>query len=264
MRRGYFFFLKLLLIVLFLSGALKLLDLLPLEKTPAFLTDKIAALQRIENRAENWLADFAETLRLTAVKRERDRQYDTLYRKQRAAETLLQAAIYDNKRLREALRFQRGYSGGLVPAEITGRSADQWFRFALAGKGAKDGVRAGQAVISEQGLVGYAETAGADSARVILITDPLVNVSCVNERTGGIYVLTGKDHERLELKYATRHSDIQEGDSLLTSGYSYRYKRGLPVGVVTSVELAANNLVKKVVVAPYADLSNLDIVFFVQ
>ncbi|MDR1452685.1 MAG: rod shape-determining protein MreC [Candidatus Margulisbacteria bacterium] len=264
MRGWWFFLLKIFLLILFLGGALKLLTFLPLEKAPALLTDKIAALQKIEKRAENWLADFAETLRLVTVQRGRDRRYEILYRKQLAAETLLQAAAYDNKRLREALRFQRGYSGGLVPAEITGRSADQWFRFALADKGAKSGVRAGQAVIAEKGLVGYAETIGADSARVILITDPLVNVSCVNERTGGIYVLAGQDHNRLELKYATQHSDIQEGDRLLTSGHSYRYKRGLPIGVVTRVELAANNLVKKVSVAPYVDLSSLDIVFFVQ
>ncbi|MDR1114520.1 MAG: rod shape-determining protein MreC [Candidatus Margulisbacteria bacterium] len=264
MRRGYFFLLKLLILIVCLGGALKLLAFLPLEKAPLFLTDKIAALQKMEKGVENWLADFAETFRLVAVRRGRDRQYEILYRQQRAAETLLQAAAYENNRLRAALRFQRGYSGYLTPAEITGRSADQWFRFVLAGQGAKAGVRAGQAVIAEQGLVGYAEAAGADSARVILITDPLVNVSCVNERTGAIYVLAGKDHNRLELKYATQHSDIQEGDRLLTSGYSYRYKKGLPVGVVTRVELAANNLTKKVVVTPCVDLSRLDIIFFVR
>jgi rod shape-determining protein MreC len=264
MRRGYFFLLKLLLIIVFLSAVLKLLAFLPLERAPLFLTDKIAALQKLEKSAENWLADFAETFRLVAVRRERDRQYEILYHRQRAAETLLQAAAYENNRLRDALRFQRSYSGNLIPAEITGRSADQWFRFVLVGQGTKAGVRAGQAVIAEQGLIGYAETAGADSARVILLTDPLVNVSCVNERTGAIYVLTGLDHNRLELKYATQHSDIQEGDRMLTSGYSYRYKKGLPVGVVTRVELAANNLTKKVVVTPYADLSSLDIVFFVR
>ncbi|MDR2430801.1 MAG: hypothetical protein LBD99_00870 [Candidatus Margulisbacteria bacterium] len=37
----------------------------------------------------------------------------------------------------------------------------------------------------------------------------------------------------------------------------------MPVGVVARVELAANNLIKKVVVVPCADLSALDIVFFV-
>jgi len=79
-----------------------------------------------------------------------------------------------------------------------------------------------------------------------------------------MYVLTGKGLNRLDLKYATLHSDIRIGDKLLTSGYSYRYRKGIPVGVVTAVHLPRNSLSKKVTVKPSSDLSGLDIIFFVR
>ncbi|GBR76072.1 rod shape-determining protein MreC, partial [Candidatus Termititenax persephonae] len=175
-----------------------------------------------------------------------------------------QALVHENNRLRAALYFQRGYAGGLIPAEVVGRSADHWHRFVTAAKGTRSGVAAYMAVIDAQGLVGYVSEVGRDSARIMLLTDPLVNVSCANERTGDIYIVSGQGNGGLELKYATLHSDIREGDRLLTSGYSYRYKKGLPVGVVAQVDHGQKKLAKRVSLKPIADIAGLDIVFFVK
>ncbi|GBR77530.1 rod shape-determining protein MreC [Candidatus Termititenax dinenymphae] len=264
MRRGYFFLLKLLGTIVLAAVLLKAITFLPASKLSGSLADSVVFLQKTETNAEHWLGDFVETFRLVTLKRERNRQYEMLYKKQAAENALLQALTYDNNQLRDALRFQRNYAGSLIPAEIVGRSGDHWFRFVTADKGSRNGVRSAMIAVDTQGLVGYVAEAGQDSARVVLLTDPLVNISCVNERTGGIYVLTGKDSERLELKYATLHSDIREGDRLLTSGHSYRYKRGIPVGVVTGVDRGQSNLAKKVTVKPIADVSGLDIIFFVR
>ena len=264
MRKVWVIFLKLLLTIAVLGVSLKLLTYVPVKNVPGFLEDGVVYLQRVERNIEEWLVNFAETFQLVAVKRERDRRYEKLYKQQAAESALLQAMAHENKLLREALRFQRGYAGGLISAEVVGRSADHWFRFVTVSKGSRSGVSAYMAAIDAQGLAGYVSEAGQDSARIILITDPLVNISCVNERTGEIYIVTGKDNGNLELKYATLHSDIREGDRLLTSGYSYRYKRGLPVGVITRVDQGQKNLAKRVSVKPLANISGLDIVFFIR
>jgi len=228
------------------------------------MTDSVVFLQNTERAAESWLADLGEALQLVTVKRTRDRQYEILYKQQKAENVILLALIYENDQLRSALRFQQNYAGNLIPAEVVGRSADHWFRFVTVAKGARSGVKTDMAVIDAQGLAGYVSEAGQNSARVMLLTDPLVNVSCVNERTGDIYIVTGKDNAGLELKYATVHSDIREGDRLLTSGYSYRYKKGLPVGVITRIDQGQKSLAKRVSVKPLANISGLDIVFFVR
>ncbi|MDR1997393.1 MAG: rod shape-determining protein MreC, partial [Candidatus Margulisbacteria bacterium] len=137
-------------------------------------------------------------------------------------------------------------------------------RFVTAGKGAADGLRPEMIAVDAGGLVGSVYAAGRHSAQVLLITDPLSSVSVVNERTGEIYVLTGQDFDRLDLQYATVHSDLRVGDRLLTSGYSYRYPKGLPVGTVTAVRLPPNSLTKKAVVKPAADLAGLDIIFLLR
>ncbi|GBR72272.1 rod shape-determining protein MreC [Candidatus Termititenax spirochaetophilus] len=267
MQRGHFPLLKILrvlIIVVLLGAAVKFGGGFILERLPASIADKFVYLQEFERNTELWFGDFAEAIHLVALKRERDRNYEVLYRQQNAETSLLYALTYENNRLRNAMRFQRGYSGRLIPAEVTGRGADNWFRFVTVNKGSKDGIKKNMIAIDAQGLVGYIHEEGKISAKVMLITDPLVNVSCINERNGEIYVLVGKDNDRLELKYATLHSDIREGDRLLTSGYSYQYKKGLLVGVVSNVSLPKNNLSKKVTVRPAANLSGLDVIFFVQ
>ena len=126
------------------------------------------------------------------------------------------------------------------------------------------GLRQSMTAVDPDGLVGYVYELGNNSAKIILLTDPLVSISCVNERTGDIYVLTGSTAGRLEIQYATLHSDIAVGDKLLTSGYSYRFRKGIPVATVVSVTLPKNSLAKKATAKPLANITGLDILFLIR
>lgn len=264
MRKYLIYLGQLLLIGLIVFILAKSLSLIPAEKLPVYISDQVVRLQSWERAGQDWLADFWETFQLVSAGRRQDREYETLYRQKPTESTLLSALTYENTRLANALQFQRSYGRTIIPAEIVGRSADQWFRFVTVAKGSADGLRTDMLAMDPSGLVGSVYTVGETSARVRLITDPLSNVSVINERNAEIYILTGKDLNRLDLKYATLHSDVQIGDKLLTSGYSYRYRKGIPVGVVTAVHLPKNSLAKKVTVKPSADLAGLDIIFFVR
>jgi len=264
MRKFLVYIGQLVLIVLILYGLARLLAVLPAEKFPLYVSDQVVRLQAWERDVQSWFADFGEALQLVAVGRRKDREYETLYRQKLAENVLVNALTYENTRLAAALQFQRNYGRAVIPAEIVGRSGDQWFSFVTVAKGTADGLRADMVAVDAAGLVGSVYTVGQNSAKVRLLTDPLSSVSVVNERNGEMYVLTGKGLNRLDLKYATLHSDIRIGDKLLTSGYSYRYRKGIPVGVVTAVHLPRNSLSKKVTVKPSADLSGLDIIFFVR
>ncbi|MDR2432024.1 MAG: rod shape-determining protein MreC [Candidatus Margulisbacteria bacterium] len=264
MHRGYFYFLRLAGALALLAALLKLLAFLPASRLAPAAADKIIYLQKLERNIERTLAGIKDTFWLLAAKREQDRQYEILCRQNLTERSLLSAARSENDRLRDALKFQRNSTSRLIPAEVVGRSGDQWFRFVTVAKGADDGVQPAMAAVDEHGLVGSVHSAGRRSARILLLSDPLVNVSVVSERTGEVYVLTGRNSNRLDLKYATVHSDIQVGDRLLTSGHSYTYRPGLPVGTVTAVRLPKNSLTKKATVKPAARLAGLDIIFLLR
>ena len=264
MRRGYFYFLRLAVILALLYGVVKLSGLIPTDRLSPFVTDKIAALQKAEQFI--WLSgqDFAAAFQYVASQRRQDKEQKILDEKQLTEKSLAEALIYENNRLRNMLSFSRNYSGVAIPAEVVGRSGDQWFRFVTVDKGSAAGLRQSMTAVDPDGLVGYVYELGNNSAKIILLTDPLVSISCVNERTGDIYVLTGSTAGRLEIQYATLHSDIAVGDKLLTSGYSYRFRKGIPVATVVSVTLPKNSLAKKATAKPLANITGLDILFLIR
>jgi len=119
-------------------------------------------------------------------------------------------------------------------------------------------------VINEQGLVGYAYTVFPESTKVVLLTDPLTQISCINQRSGEIGILNGQLNKPLQLNYIGNNSDVQEGDLLLTSGHSLRFRKALPVAKITKAVVVRNNYYKNVTAEPLVDLTKLDIVFFIK
>jgi rod shape-determining protein MreC len=245
-----------------LLAILKGLSMIPTHSVHPFLADGLMRVQMVERSMENFSANVRDTF--TAVSRRRDIQKEKIIesKTEQAAALLDSAIIAENNLLREKLKFQQQYAKTIIPAAVIARGIDNWFNFITVNKGSADGIRPEMVVINEAGLVGYAAEVFPHSSRVIVILDPQVHLSCMNERTKEIYVLKGAVLHPLEVKYATIHSDIRSGDVLVTSGYSYRYKKGIPVGIVEEVNQPKNKLFKVVDVRPVVNFSKLDIVFF--
>jgi len=264
MQKWHLYLLRVVGILIILFGGIKLSEFIPTERLSPFMADQIAVLQNFSKSIQQGAQDFVETFQQVAWQRQQDREQEIAAEKQHTEKVLYEALVHENNRLRRMLNFTRAYSGTIIPVEVMGRSGDNWFRFVTVDKGSDDGVRQSMIAIDTIGLVGYVQELADKSAKIVLLTDPLVNISCVNERTGEIYVLTGGTAGRLEILYATLHSDIKVGDKLLTSGHSRRFKKGVPAAEVVSVTLPKNSLTKKVIAKPLADITGLDILFLVR
>jgi rod shape-determining protein MreC len=73
-------------------------------------------------------------------------------------------------------------------------------------------------------------------SEVTLISDKDQAVPVQVVRNGLRAVLFGYDSETLELRFLAANADVQNGDSLVTSGLDGVFLPGLPVGTVTRVE----------------------------
>lgn len=255
--------LQILLILGLIFGLLKGISLLPVERLPVFLTERVITVQSWVKNIEASGSTLAETFSLLALKREKDRQYEILYNQLLTQKTLQDGLELENTYLKRALGFKQAYTNTLIPAEVISRSPSQWTSFIEVSKGSLSGIRENMAFINEAGLIGIAFEVRENSTKVLLISDPRIRISCMNQRTGEILVLAGMLLQPMDMKYVTIHSDIQPGDILVTSGYSYRFRKGIPVGYVNSIKAEKNSLLKQVRVLPTAKLNNLDIGFFV-
>jgi rod shape-determining protein MreC len=112
----------------------------------------------------------------------------------------------------------------------------------VVNKGSRYGIEVGQAVVDGNGVVGQVLRVTANSADVVMITDPSHAIPVQVNRNGLRTIAMGTGQtDRLELPYLSGNADIQPGDLLVTSGLGGVFPAGYPVArvVAASPEAAA-------------------------
>lgn len=102
----------------------------------------------------------------------------------------------------------------------------------LLDAGASKGIRVGNPVINEQGLVGRIAGTSGGVSRMLLVTDVASRIPVLIDRTDARAVLTGDGSGNPRLEYNVQGAGaIQAGDRVLTSGDGGGLPRGVPIGV---------------------------------
>ena len=141
-----------------------------------------------------------------------------------------------------------------IAARVVSDARGPFSNARLADAGADAGVKAGDPVMSEHGLVGRVVGVSKDASRVLLLTDVESRVPVLIDRNNARSILTGDGGPSPRLEYLRGQDPVHEGDLILTSGDGGVYPRGLPVGV------AAKDLRGVWRVRLYADREAIDYV----
>jgi rod shape-determining protein MreC len=152
----------------------------------------------------------------------------------------------------------------LVPCEIVGRSTDSFQNGLLLDCGAADSLVQDLPVTAYAGLVGRLRRVSGDRALVETLASPDLAVSTVDQRSGVVGILRWSHGNRFTLDRVDAVEDVLVGDPLVTSGLGGLYPRGIPVGVVTHVEISLDGLFKEVEVRPHVDFAGLRDVFIIR
>ncbi len=97
--------------------------------------------------------------------------------------------------------------------------------------GSAKGVRIGNPVVTEHGLVGRITGVTGGVSRVVLLTDVASRTPVMIERTDARAMLTGDGGDSPRLEFIRGSGSIQAGDRILSSGDGGGLPRGLPIGV---------------------------------
>ena len=159
----------------------------------------------------------------------------------------------ENARLRALLGVEGRFSGAATSAEVLYSGRDPFTQKLFVDKGESAGVRAGQAVIDEAGVVGQVTRVFPSMAEVTLVTDKDHAVPVKVERSGVRSVMYGSGSGRLpELRFLSPNAEVQAGDRLVTSGIDGTYPAGLAVAEVVSVERETGQIFARVLCKPLA------------
>lgn len=171
----------------------------------------------------------------------------------------------ENERLRGLLGFKEQTKMTLTAAQIIGRDLVLDHSTVTINKGSNDGLKAGQAVITTGGVLGYIFKPEPFTAHVMLITDRYAVVDGIVQRTRAHGIVEGKSQHgsTLSLKYVERTEDVKAGDLVVTGGLDNIFPKGFPVAIVESVEKKTFSVSLKVDLRPVVDPYTVEEVFVV-
>ena len=174
------------------------------------------------------------------------------------AETILRTKQLEaeNERLRRLLDVRdRQKVNGRV-AQIIYAARDPFSRRVIVDKGQQDTISAGQPVVDDVGIIGQVTRVFPFVSEITLITDKDQAVPVQILRTGQRSVVFGLGNGQLELRYLPANADVQNGDTLVTSGLDGIFPRGLPVARVVHIERDTSYSFARIYCAPMAGVEN--------
>jgi len=127
----------------------------------------------------------------------------------------------------------------LIPASICNKSiTNRNNRFTLD-KGEEQGIKKGMGVLSAQGVVGIVRKVNSKFSSVIPLHNTISRTSVMvkNKEYFGILQWKPYDYTKTILKSIPKHANIELGDSIVTSGFSTVFPKGVFIGIVDNINL---------------------------
>ena len=152
-------------------------------------------------------------------------QWQTVARKLQAENTALQ----------NLLGVVHDKNANYVSARVIAGSGGAFANMLIVNAGENDGIRKGQAVISDRGIIGRISEVSNHSARVLLLTDINSRIPVLIENNRTRAIMTGTNTSRTKLIHLPPGARVTPSDRIITSGHGGAFPSGLPVGVVASV-----------------------------
>ncbi len=169
----------------------------------------------------------------------------------------LQALQQENSQLRNLLALPQRSEPATLAAEIVYAERDVFKRKVLIDKGANAGVQIGRVVIDDVGIVGQITRVHPWLSEVTLITEKDHAVPVQVLRNGLRTIVFGAgDTSQLSLRYMPISSDIQDGDTLVTSGIDGLYPPGIPVARIVKIERDPAYPFARITCLPVAGVDN--------
>ena len=176
--------------------------------------------------------------------------------------------LEENKELRVMLELKDEYNNYKFspPCTVIARTTNDPYGSFTVDKGSSDGIKPGDPVVTETGIVGVCFEVSPSTSKVRTLYSPKTAVGVYTVRTKAEGIAEGgydlAINGRIRMSYISKESDIREGDVIVTSG-SANYPAGQLIGTVESVEMEQNGLSKFAVIIPAEDPNTITSVFVI-
>ena len=112
----------------------------------------------------------------------------------------------------------------------------------ILNSGTNNSIKKGMAVLDKNNFIGRIVDVNFFSSRVLLVTDLNSKIPVIIEPSGEHAILSGHGDELPSLDYLPKDGNIENGNSVFTSGKEGLFSPGIPIGQVFVKSNQANVL----------------------
>jgi len=151
-------------------------------------------------------------------------------------------------------------------ARVINNSVNQQHNFITINKGRHDGVKPDMGVIANGQVVGLVTNVSENFSTVISLLNSRWKISAKIKRNDyfGSLSWDGKDYRRVQLNEIPYHVPVQNGDTVVSTGYSSSFPEGLIIGTISDFSIGTGSNFYKIEVMLAADFKNLVVVGLVE
>ncbi len=152
----------------------------------------------------------------------------------------LENEVKETEKLKSLLDLKKDIKYKTLPANVIGRSADNWHKQIIINKGTKNNIMIGDSVLTSKGIIGQVVEADKNSSIVQLISDPSYKLGCKVEKRKVLGILSGKTNSIGLLEFIPEGTEIMAGDlveasGIASGGFLPTYPAGHPVGRIIKI-----------------------------
>ena len=169
-----------------------------------------------------------------------------------------QELAHENARLKKLLEFKDSIPEKTISSRVIGWDISLLRKTVILDKGTSQGITKNSALIVSDGLVGRVLDAGSTTARAILLVDPEARVGALTGDTRAHGLVAGDGSSRMSMQYLDLDSGVAVGETVLTSGVSGLFPKGIGIGRIESISKDPNGLHLTARVIPFVQFSKLE------
>ena len=127
----------------------------------------------------------------------------------------------------------------VIPAVVCNKSIDKRNNRITIDRGSIAGIEKGMGVIGNDGIVGIVNAVNRNFASIIPLNNTVSRISVMvkNKEYFGILRWEPYDYRKSVLTTIPRHANISVGDSIITSGFSAVFPKGIFIGIIDKIDV---------------------------
>jgi rod shape-determining protein MreC len=177
---------------------------------------------------------------------------------------------YFNRKYREIPLYSNSDSivdiYSVIPAGICNKSIDKRNNRITIDRGSSAGIRKGMGVLDAKGIIGVVNMVNKNYSSIIPLNNTVSRTSVIvkNKEYFGILKWDPYDYRRITLTTIPKHANVAIGDSVITSGFSTIYPKGIFVGKIEKINTEQGSSYLSITVKLINDLALIQNVYIID